>query len=118
MGMGVPGELRWQCTPGCPQHLDGDPFPGVLGDGCLRPASRSFGVVSCLGGHARGGSGPALGGTVATPGPCRVPAPSPTAAISSSRSGSARAAGINQPGGTASAEPMRSGCCHGDAGRC
>lgn len=37
---------------------------------------------------------------MAVPGPHRVPAPSPTAAIPSSRSGSACAAGINQRGAT------------------
>uniref|UniRef100_A0A8D0KWG4 Pleckstrin and Sec7 domain containing n=1 Tax=Strix occidentalis caurina TaxID=311401 RepID=A0A8D0KWG4_STROC len=70
----------------------------MLGESCLRPDLCGFGVSLCLGGRAWGGNGQAggWGGGVAVPGPRRVPAPSPTAAISSSRSGSARAAGINQ----------------------
>lgn len=35
--MEVPGELLWQRTPGCPQHLDGNLFPSMLGEGCPRP---------------------------------------------------------------------------------
>lgn len=60
--MGLPGELWWQCTPGCPQHPDEDPFPSVLGEICLRPAPRSFGIASCPGSCAQGSSGQALGG--------------------------------------------------------
>jgi len=103
----------YPCLPSAPQW---GPPPGTLLKGGS-PAPRSCGVASWLSGRARGGSG-RLRGSVAVPGPIGVPAPSPTAAIPSSGSGSARAAGINQPGGAASAEPMRSGCCHGDAGRC
>lgn len=92
-------------------------LPRHAAGGTLRPAPHGFGVASWLGGRVQIGSGQAMG-DVAVPRPRGVPAPSPTAAISSSRSGSARAAGINQPGRAASTEPMRSGCCHGDAGRC
>lgn len=101
------GSLGWvglgcrQCTPGCPQHCRGGRFSSMLGESHLRPASCSFGMGLCLGGCAQGGlSITASGGAVAVPGPHRVPAPSPTAAIPSSRSGSACAAGINQRGAT------------------
>lgn len=36
-GMEVPGQLWWQRTSGCPEHLDGDLFPSMLGEGCPRP---------------------------------------------------------------------------------
>lgn len=110
--MGVPGEQCWVLSPLPPaQHLDGDPLAG----GGLPEAGSPWLWPCQVLPHALAA---VLGVGAGSPWPCPAPAPSPTAAIPSSRSGSARAAGINQPGGTASAQPMRSGCCHGDAGRC
>lgn len=112
--MGLLGELRRQRALATLSTSVGTYSPARWGEASAPQLWRCFVPWQpCLGWERAGPRG-----TVAVPGPRTVPAPSPTAAISSSRSGSARAAGINQPGGTTSAEPMRSGRCHGDAGRC